>query len=163
MNKFVLLLTFFLTINICYCDESIPFNEDTIYNYVVDLLKGLSNKPEHECSNIVKNNKKDIMKIAKDLIGDLKNGKKLNDLIWKYGLRLMDIEDLLSKCKLLDLLDLKDQLKSKTGILKYGETIYNHADTIAQYLTEAKNASTMDEKMIKIGQILAIILDFYVN
>ena len=163
MNKFVLLLILSLTINISYCDDSIPLDLDSFYKYIVYLLKGLSSAKECECSIIFEKNKDEIISIIKAFIEDYKRGANLFDLAFTYVWKLASIEDLLTKCKLLDANKLLDLLKSQDGIEKIGEIIFNSADEIGELLKKAKDSGNTEEIFIIIGKIISFIFDFYVN
>ena len=163
MNKFVLLLILSLTINISYCDDFIPLDIDSVYKYIVYLLKGLSNTKECECSIIFEKNKDEIISIAKGFFEGYNNGVNMDELVYKYGMELVAIEDLLNKCSILDISDVPFLLKSQEGIKNIGQKIFDKAVEIGELLKKAKESKNMEDKFFITGKIISLIFDFYVE
>ena len=159
MNKFALLLCFLLIANISAEEKDMV---ERIYNIVINILKGMSEKGDNSCANIFVNKKGEIFPIFKELVNEVKSGKSLSEVVSSYGLRLLAVEDLAVNCKAFALFELFTKMTSKEGIKDIGASIQSHAGDISNYFSQMKATKEIEKKVIIAGKIFAKIFNLQV-
>ena len=163
MNKiFFFLILFIINLNYFKCNNITVINEESIYNYFLNLLKGLSISEERECVKNYLENKEDILILMKDFYKEFKKGKGVLNIVIPYTMKLLGIGDLVSKCNVLTILDQYNKITSNDGIKEIGYSIYINADYIYQLSLKLRNIKGFENKLIFLGKILSIILNIYV-
>ena len=163
MNKFSFLLCFILIFNISYSLKLPTLDENTIYEYLVGIMKGLAISDEYQCEGLLLQNKEFLLKLVKEFISEIKEGKDFRTLIVPYGLKTFSIPDLISKCQLIPFLDLMNKLTTKEGIKAIGSSLYYNAQTIHEIIKNLKDEKNKDSKLELIGKLLSVILNLNVK
>ncbi len=158
MNKLAILLCFLLVFNFSKSDEDYDFVEILTY-----IFKGMSPNEEGKCAKVFMNHKSEIKDILTKLFNDIKDGKDFSSLTLNYGLKLIAIDGLATECKVFPLLEAINKLMSPSGIKSIGEAISNNADEIYEHFKSLKKDKGVLKKMVPIGKVLSIILNFSVN
>ena len=161
MNKFALLLGLLLIFNLSKSEDDDQMS--TLYDHVTYILEGMSRTGEGQCAAIFRNNKPQLLKIINDIMTDMKKGDELSTIVIKYLGKLIVIDGLTSKCNIFNILGVVDLFNSATGISDLGTSIVTNAQEIFTYIQELKTKETLDEKLVPVGHILALILNFYVS
>ena len=163
MNKFVVLLCIFLAFNFTKSEEMTDEALEKIYGYIVSILKGMSSTEQRQCAGVFINNKDRLKPILGQIIADVKNGDSISIIISRYLTSLLVIDNIGSKCNLLSILRFIGIFDNANGIREIGNNIVNSADDILLSVGDIQNGETTDDKLIGIGRIIAIVLNFYVN
>ena len=161
MNKFALLLGLLLIFNFSKSEDEDQMS--TIYDHVTYILEGMSKTGDAQCAAVFRNNKPEMLELLNLIMADIKAGTELSNIIIKYLGRLVLIDGLPTKCNLFNIIGVVDKFSSTTGIVTIGNNIANNADEIFRYVQEIKTKETLDEKLVPVGHILSLILDFYVS
>ena len=158
MNKLAILLCLLLVFNFSKSDEDYDFVDIAAY-----IFKGMSHNEEGKCAKVFLNNKSKIKDILTKLFNDLKNGKELSSIMFGYGIELVAIDGMATDCKIFALLEAVNKLMSPSGIKSIGESISNNADEIYSNFLDLKKDKGVLKKMVPLGKVLKIILNFSVN
>ena len=163
MNKLSLLFYFILIFNYSYSINLPTLNAETIYEYLIGIVKGLSISEDYQCEGVFLKNKEAILKILKDFIQEVKGGKDFRNLIIPYGIKAFMIPDLISKCQMLPILDLYNKISTKEGFKDIGSCLYYNSDKIEELIGKLRNEKEKEKKLENIGKLLSIVLNFYVK
>ena len=161
MNKFALFLCIILVFSYSKCIEEDQLN--TLYDYLVELLKGFSKDGNNECAKIFINNRSKMISIIKKILKDLQDGTQLIQIATKYlqDLLIMD-SSILTKCQVLGWDSVLKKFKNLEEIKKMGENIHDNASDILDLYKEMKQAKGLLNKLFYVGKFLAIVLNFNV-
>ena len=135
---------------------------DMIYDYIPKILVGMSETNSRDCSDVFKDNKEKILKIVKDYIKDVEDGRNWIYIKAKFVIQLGSIENM-AKCNPLDLLNLYFKINRKEGFEEIGNLVSQNNLNIYHLIREIKNVEGFDNKMASFGKILSLILNFYVS
>ena len=163
MKTLSLLFFIFLLSNLSKESELSDALIDSIYDYLPDILKGLSSSDENECSNIFISKKSKILPLLKDVISDLIDGASLVDIIANYGLRTGLIWGFADNCRLISLGSLLADIDSANGIAKIGEAMEEHNENLYNLERDIKKEESLEKRLYYIGKIIYNILNFYVK
>ena len=147
MNKIALLIIFCLIFKISHTQNSSLFSADSIYDYIYNLLRGLSINENGQCVKIYYDNKVEIIQILNELLQGLNEGKDITNLIFPIGMKFFGISDLITKCQVLTLLDIYNRVSTKDGIKEFGNTIYNNAEAVYKLTNDLKNNKDYEDKV----------------
>ena len=161
MNKFAFLLGLLLIFNLSKSEDEDQMS--TLYDHATYIIEGMSRGGEGQCVAVLRNNKSQLLKILNDIIADMKNGDDLSTIVVRYLGKLIVIDGLTSKCNIFNILGVVDLFNSATGISDLGNSIVSNAQQIFSFIQELKTKETLDEKLVPVGHILALILNFYVS
>ena len=160
MNKFVLLLGLLLIFNLSKSDDD---QMSTLYDHATYLIEGMSQTGQGLCAAVLRNNKATILPIIESIIADMKAGVELSTVLSTYLTRLVFVDGFVLDCNPFALLGVVNKFNSAQGIEKIGNLISNNAADIFYYVQEFKNKETLDEKLVPLGHILSIVLEYNVN
>ena len=160
MNKFVLLLGLLLIFNLSKSDDD---QMSTLYDHATYLIEGMSQTGHGLCAAVLRNNKATILPIIESIIADMKAGVELSTVLSTYLTRLVFVDGFVLDCNPFALLGVVNKFNSAQGIEKIGNLISNNAADIFYYVQEFKNKETLDEKLVPLGHILSIVLEYNVN
>ena len=161
MNKFALLLCFLLAVNYSICQDTEEIEK--YYDYAVELLKGFSKNGQNTCANFFSVHRKQVISIVKAAIEEIKAGAQLTSLALKYVGQLLNLDSsVATTCNLFGILPLVNKFNSVDEIKAIGQRITSNAQTIYDNIQLAKNAEGLKSKLLYIGKILSIVLNFNV-
>ena len=158
MKKLSLCLFILLILNYSY---SIEISEETIFDYLVDVIKGLTESEEHQCDNLLIENKESFLKLMREFIQGMNEGKDMKSQVLPFGLRSLTIPNLTSKCQLMEILALYLKLTMKDGIKEIGSSLFYNTNKIIDLINKIKKGE--ENRMILIGQLLSLLLNFSLN
>ena len=161
MNKFALILGLLLFFNCSKSDEEDHMS--AVYDHITYILEGMCKIGESKCAAVFRDNKPILLEIIKDVINEFKEGADPTSILAKYLGKIILIDGLGTKCNLFSLLKVVEIFNSADGIKDLGKTIVDNANKIFDYVQEIKNKEDLDEKLVSVGHILSILLNFYVN
>ena len=161
MNKFSLFFLILLIINFSQ-NEEFNINIENIYDSIVYVLRGISKTEKYLCANIFVQNKPKMIQSITYLIEEFKISQDFSNLIAGLGVEIIGIDNSLTECRLLNIISVLNCFFSKEGIKEMGERISNNSKTIVNLVNITKNNTGLPDKLINLGKILKIILDFYV-
>ena len=156
MNKFGLLL-FLLAITFTQQIDYSDIDIDAIYDKLIIVAKGFSTTGDYQCSAVLNSKKAEILTIVNNMINEIKNGAKFSSIALKYGLKLMGVDGMSTKCKALDLVTKVLALLDKDGIKETGYRIVNNTGSIYNAIQELKDAADLDGKLVAAGKIIRYI------
>lgn len=162
MNKFALVFCLILIVNFSQ-EVEINVNFENVYNYLINILKGLSSTNENKCANVLISNKSRVLSIVQSLIDELKSGKKFGSLITSYSTKLLSIKNLGNDCRIFHLIPVFNKMLSLEGIKGIGDRILKNAKTLYDYIEKLKTVKGLADKLVYVGKCLKIILNIYVN
>ena len=163
MNKIAIFLFFILFFNF---SNSFELNDETLdkaYDLLVEILKGMCQNDKKECATAFAKNKDQLIVIIKNIIEEVKNGADLSSILTKYSIQLILIDDIGTKCNIIYILRVITKFQSADGIRDIGETIKNNADELYKYIQVILTGETTEVKLYAVGQILALLFNYYVN
>ena len=163
MNKIAIFLFFILFFNF---SNSFELNDETLdkaYDLLVEILKGMCQNDKKECATAFAKNKDQLIVIIKNIIEEVKNGADLSSILTKYSIQLILIDDIGTKCNIIYILRVITKFQSADGIRDIGETIKNNAGELYKYIQTILTGETTEVKLYAVGQILSLILNYYVN
>ena len=91
------------------------------------------------------------------MITELKNGAKFSSVALKYGLKLLGVDGMSTKCKAWELVTKVLALLEKDGIKETGYRIVNNTASIYNAIQELKDAPDLDGKLVAAGKIIRYI------
>ena len=93
----------------------------------------------------------------------LDNGADFFCILTKYSIQLILIDDIGTKCNIIYILRVITKFQSADGIRDLGETIKNNAEELYKYIQVILTGETTEVKLYAVGQILALLFNYYVN
>ena len=153
MNKFGLILLL-LAISFCQAEIDTQIDINAIYDYLVIVAKGFSTTNNYQCSAVLNSKKTEILDIINQLLTEIENGKKLSDLAFSYGLKLLAVDGMGDKCKALDVIAKLLALITQQGIKDTGYRIINNSGNIYNAVTEFRDAADLNGKLVAAGKII---------
>ena len=168
MKILSLLFFIFLLSNLSKESELSDALIDSIYDYLPDILTGvstiqLSSSVASKCSNDFRNKKSQILPLLKDVISDLIDGASITDIIRDYTLRAGAIWFLNDNCRLFALGILIANIDSENGIKKIGQAMEEHNENLYNLERDIKKEESLEKRLYYIGKIIYNILNFYVK
>lgn len=165
MNKFIILLLFIIFFNHSNSQEISDEKLDQIYDKVIFVLKGMSQNEKNQCFQVFMNNKQKLINLIKSIINEYEKGDKdfISKILLNYGVPFFLIDNVGSKCNLINIQKAWDRLTTEYGIKEIGKAISNNSEVISNNTQIVKNDEKSENKFIALGKIISIILDFYVN
>ena len=160
MKRSIFLLCIILILNFTKNEEEEFI--DLIYDYIPKILVGMSETNSRDCSDVFKDNKEKILKLVKDYIKDIEDGKNWIFIKGKFIIELWFIDNI-DKCNPLELLRLYFKINRKEGFEEIGNSVRQNNLNIYHLIREIKNVEVFDNKMASFGLILSLILNFYVS
>lgn len=160
MKRSIFLLCIILILNFTKNEEEEFI--DLIYDYIPKILVGMSETNSRDCSDVFKDNKEKILKLVKDYIKDIEDGKNWIFIKGKFIIELGFIDNI-DKCNPLELLRLYFKINRKEGLEEIGNSVRQNNLNIYHLIREIKNVEGFDNKMASFGKILSLILNFYVS
>ena len=157
MNKFGLIL-FLLAITFTQQIDYSDIDVNAIYDKFVIVAKGLSTTNDYQCSAVLNSKKAEILVIINNMITELKNGAKFSSVALKYGLKLLGVDGMSTKCKAWELVTKVLALLEKDGIKETGYRIVNNTASIYAAIQEFKDAADLDGKLVAAGKAIRFIL-----
>ena len=156
MNKIVLLLIILLVFGF---SKGFEFDE-IFYDKLVIVLKGMSKTTKYECSDICVKYKSTIFPIIK---GIYESGN--------YDINIEKLADYLTllmigfvgKCKPSNIQTLLKNIKTENYIKSIGEKITEKAEFYFNKTHELIKIEDSETYLFKLGNLLSILLDFYVD
>ena len=162
MNKFALVFCLILIVNFSQEAET-NISYENVYNYLFNILKGLSLSNENKCANVLTTQKVRMLSIVRSLIDELKLGKKFSDVRMAYYTKILGIKNLGNDCRIFKLIPEFTKMLSVGGIQQIGDRIIKNAQTLYDYVEKIKTVKGLDDKFVYVGKCLKIILNIYVN
>ena len=163
MNKIAVFLCFILFFNFSNSFELNDETLDTVYDLLVEVLKGMCQNDKKECATAFAKNKDQLIVIIKEIMEEIKNGEEFGTILMKYSVKLLLIDDIGTKCNIIYILRVINKFQSADGIRDIGETIKNNADELYKYIQVILTGETTEAKLYAVGQILALLFNYYVN
>ena len=165
MKASAIILLGFFVLSSCL-EPSLNVDEDTIFNAVVGLFKGMAKTEEARCSASITNGKTQILEIVHSCIEEIKAGTDIIKAIGSAGMKIMGVSGVMSDCNVLQMTSLIPKFTTKDGFLDVLNTMVSNIDTIWSYGEKIPTAITdkkYDEAAEAFGHIAAIALKFNVN
>ena len=159
MNKFVFLLGLLLIFNLSKSEDNDQKNE--IYAQIIGIFEGMSETGEGQCAAVFRNNETHLLDLISDMMTQIKNGEEITSLL--SNMAEFSVDGLYEKCNLLGMVEALTLFNSETGISDIGTNIVDNAKKIFSYVQEYKAKETLGEKIIFVGHILSIMLNYYVK
>ena len=162
MSKFILLLSIlsFSSILCQITDQTI----ETAYDWLIEILKGMSDTEEHKCSNVFRDKRdKEILPMLKDIVKRMDRGEEFETIARRYGIPLIATKGLAENCNLINAIPIYFRVNNEEGIQETGKIINKNAKEIYEQVQVMKSYETFPEKLVILGKILSIILEFYVH
>ena len=159
MNKFAILLCFLLIFNCTHAAEK--FEE--YYDYVFNVLKGMSREGEGLCAKVFEENKEKILDILTRLFKEIKDGKSVTSIILGYGLELASVDGFLTNCNAIDLFQSVQKFMSISGIRAIGETVRDNSESIYNIIDKIKHTKGINSKLENLGEFVSTLLQVNVN
>ena len=135
---------------------------DKIYDKIVIVFKGMASSDEYKCANTLAKSKGAMVEIINNIIKDLKDGKKITDVLMSYIGKIMAIDGFMENCKVIQLGTKIMSLANEKGLKDLGYNIIEHAADIVNYFKQIVQASTLDDKLLIIGKLISVVIDFQV-
>ena len=161
MNKFALVFCLLLIMD--FSQEQISINIESLYDLLINVFKGMSATDECRCANIFVENKTKMVKVINTIIEDIKAGQDFSSCLAILSFELISIDNFLNDCRLISIMPVINTLFCEDGIKLLGNRIANNSKTIFNLINEMKSVIELPDKLKILGQILRIILDFYVQ
>ena len=155
MNKFTLILVFFLLVNLSQSADK----TDMIYEIVTEIARGMSSTGEGRCAKVLTDSKDELLAKFEKLKKDLEAGKQLSSLMISLGIELLGIKGMTTDCKIMDFLTVYTDVTTVDGIKKIALNIKKNAEKIAEYASSMKSATGLSNKMVFVGKILSLALN----
>ena len=162
MSKFILLLSIlsFSSILCQITDQTI----ETAYDWLIEILKGMSDTEEHKCSNVFRDKRdKEILPMLKDIVKRMDRKEEFETIARRYGIPLIATKGLAENCNLLNAIPIYFRVNNEEGIKETGSIINKNAKEIYEQVQVMKSYETFPEKLVVFGKLLSFILDFYVH
>ena len=163
MNKIAIFLCFILFFNLSNSFELDDETLDKAYDLLVEVLKGMCLNDKKECATAFAKNKDQLIVIIKNIIEEVKKGVDINSIVTKYSIPFLVIDNIGTKCNIIYILRIITNFQSADGIRDIGETIKNNADELYKYIQVILTGETTEVKLYAVGQILALLFNYYVN
>ena len=161
MSKFALLLCFLLVVNYSLCQESDPISK--YYDYLVELLKGFSKNDQHLCSDFFALHRNDVIPIVQSGLAQIQAGESLASIALGLVGKIISIDSSVgSSCNLWGLIPLINTFNHEDEIKNIGKRISDKAGEIFTNIGLIKEAEGLNNKLVYIGRILSIVLNFFV-
>ena len=161
MSKFALLLCFLLAVNYSMCQNTELV--DKYYDYLVGLLKGLSIDGSNKCATFFEVKRNEVIKLIKSAMVDIEGGGELSTIALQLVNQLLRIDSsVATTCNLLGIIPLISKFNSADEIKAIGDRISSKSRTIFQLIQSIKESKDLKTKLLYIGKILSIILNFNV-
>ena len=161
MSKFALLLCFLLVVNYSLCQESDPISK--YYDYLVELLKGFSKNDQHLCSDFFALHRNDVIPIVQSGLAQIQAGESLASIALGLVGKILSIDSSVgSSCNLWGLIPLINTFNHEDEIKNIGKRISDKAGEIFTNIGLIKEAEGLNNKLVYIGRILSIVLNFFV-
>ena len=157
MKKFGLLL-FLLAISFTQQLDYSDIDINAIYDKLIIVAKGFSPSGTTQCSAVLNTKKAEILVILKNAINEIKNGGSMTSVLIKYGLKLVGIDGMSSKCKAWEVVSKVTALLTKDGIKPRWYRIVNNAANIYNTVEEFKNAADLDAKLVVAGKVIRYVV-----
>ena len=161
MNKFALVFCLILIVNFSQ-EAEINTSYENVYNYLINIFKGLSANNENLCAKVLISNKSKMLSILPSAINDLKSGKQFNELIKDYSPKILTISNISKDCRYTYFISALSNISTLNGIKGIGDRIIKNAQTLYDYVEKIKTAKELADKLVYVGKCLKIILNTYV-
>ena len=161
MKKFALVFCLLLIIN--FSQEQVNISYENIYDLLINLFRGMSATEECKCAKVFVENKTRMLKAVNSLIEDLKAGQDFSSSIAILSIDLMSIDNFLTDCRLINIMPVINTLFCQDGIKLIGNRLVKNSKAISNLFSNLKSVSEFSDKLKILGQILRVILDFYVQ
>ena len=161
MNKFGLLLCFLLAFN--YSQAALPeIDIGQIYDYIVVVIKGMTDSSDYKCVNTLTKNKETIVNEIKAAIQEIKNGADIKSTLISHGMKLMTVDGLMTNCKLMDLVMNYSKYLKASYFQQVGYNLVQHSTEIEALIQEIIK-SNIEGKLLAVGKIIRIVTGLTVS
>ena len=161
MKALSLLFFIFLVLNLSKESDISDALIDSIYDYLPDIIRGISSSEATKCPNELIQKKSKILPLLQDVISDLIDGASLVDIAKGYTIRAGFIFGLDDNCSLLSLGLFLADIDSANGIEKIGKAIQENNKKIYDLERDIKKEESFENKLYYFGKILYYVLNFY--
>ena len=154
MNKAGFLICFLLFINF---SQQLESDISSLYDKFVLVCQGLADSNQHKCSNALNQNKAGILPKVEQLVTNIQNGQDMMTAMASFGISLLSYSDVMSNCQILGLVKKITDLATASKIAEMGGIMQNKSTEIESLISQIKNASSEDQKLVIIGQLIRMV------
>ena len=102
-------------------------------------------------------NKAGILPKVEQLVTNIQNGQDMMTAIASFGISLLSYGDVMSNCQILGLVKKITDLATASKIAEMGGIMQNKSTEIESLISQIKNASSEDQKLVIIGQLIRMV------
>ena len=163
----ILLLLFIISFSTILSDSADSADSDniidTVYDFLIGIFKGMSNSDMAKCAGVLENQKKILKEYIEIIVEKFKSGEKFDEILKEYGIKIITIKGLAENCELFKAIITYDKISTVDGLTQISEKMENDSKVISEIIKKLLNFVDKDDKIVVLGKLLSIILDFNVK
>ena len=163
MKKFELFFCFLLAISYTQSEVIDGIDVDELYDKLINFAKGMAKTNEYKCSNILTTHRTAIYPYVVDIIKNLKNPEKLEEIFDTSNIKLWNVDGLRDNCSIDLIKDFLANITQPARIGNLADNIISNAEPISKLLNEYLENTDKDGKLIIIGKIIRIVTGISLN
>ena len=122
----------------------------------------MASTTEYKCANTLIQNKDKIVAEIKAAIEEIKNGANIRSTLISHGIKLMTVPNLLTNCKIMEIVSNIDKYFKAAYIQKVGYNLVQHSTEIESLIQEIIKSDGIEGKLLAVGKIISIVTGFEV-